>query len=88
MAIMIMGKEWTFEFKICTLESNKRSSQSAFLILCRYILLGNTSRSSRYVCTSCCSSSSSSSSTCSSNGGDDAIAISMISKHNYDTMTF
>jgi hypothetical protein len=34
------------------------------------------------------SSSSSSSSTCSSNGGDDAIAISMISKHNYDTMTF
>ena len=35
-----------------------------------------------------CSSSSSSSSTRSSNGGDDAIAISMISKHNYDTMTF
>ena len=34
------------------------------------------------------SSSSSSSSTCSSNGGDDAIAISMISKHNYDTMAF
>jgi len=34
------------------------------------------------------SNSSSSSSTRSSNGGDDAIAISMISKHNYDTMTF